>query len=340
MAFPLLDALDLKLLQALELDGRASFSRIAQVLGVSDQTVARRFRRLRETARLRVTGMTDDSRLGRTSWIVRLGCADHTAARLAATLAGRPDTHYVDLAAGGTEVVCAITPQSRPDRDEILLERLQRIPHVTSVGAHCILRTYYGNSLRWLRKISALDPDEENALRVPAAAPLPAPAAPDPVDLSMLNVLQRDGRAPLSQLQAAGGLSETAAKRRLERLRASGVLYLAVEYDHEPLGQGIEALCWLTVPPHALERTGRAVADHPEVRFAAAVTGRTNLVVSVLCRTTDDLYGFLTEKTGAPGDVHTAETVLTLRRVKTLTNEQPSLHPSTADPRTGPSSCR
>ncbi|MGW4231687.1 Lrp/AsnC family transcriptional regulator [Streptomyces sp. NPDC004980] len=321
MAPPTLDDLDLKLLQALELDGRAPFSQIAQVLGVSDQTVARRFRRLRGAAHLRVTGMIDDSRLGRTSWIVRLGCTHNSAAQLASTLARRPDTHYVDLAAGGTEVVCAIKPRTRQDRDDLLLERLQRTPHVSSVSAHCILRTYYGNSLRWLRKMSALDPEEESALRTPAPVPLAAPVVLDAAEQSMLEVLRRDGRATLTELQAATGLSEAVTKRRLERLRAAGVLYLAVEYDHEPLGHGVEALCWLTVAPHALARVGRAVTDRPEVRFAAAVTGRTNLVISVLCRTTDDLYDFLTERIGALGDVHTAETVLTLRRVKTLTTE-------------------
>ncbi|MFE7233507.1 Lrp/AsnC family transcriptional regulator [Streptomyces sp. NPDC057596] len=159
------DTLDLKLLQALELDGRAPFSRIAQVLGVSDQTIARRFRRLRTTVNLRVTGMVDDSRLGRAGWIVRLGCAPNTAARPAAVIAGRPDTHYVDLAAGGTEVVCAIRPRSSRERDELLLERLQGTPHVTAVDAHCVLHAYYGNSLRRLRKISALEPAEEAALR-------------------------------------------------------------------------------------------------------------------------------------------------------------------------------
>ncbi|MCX5115162.1 hypothetical protein OOK13_43325 [Streptomyces sp. NBC_00378] len=44
----------------------------------------------------------------------------------------------------------------------------------------------------------------------------------------MLNVLQLDGRASLTELQTVGGLSETAAKRRQERLRATGVLHLAV----------------------------------------------------------------------------------------------------------------
>ncbi|WP_327430745.1 Lrp/AsnC family transcriptional regulator [Streptomyces sp. NBC_01236] len=214
--------------------------------------------RLRTTAHLRITGVIDDSRLGRSTWIVRLGCdTQNTAAQLTAALAGRPDTHYVDLAAGGTEVICAVTPRSSHERDDLLLEQLQRTPHVSSVSAHCVLHAYYGNSLRWLRKISALEPDEETALRAPAAEVVPAPVALDATDHTLLEALRRDGRATLTDLQGATGLSETAVKKRLERLRATGVLYLAVEYDHEPLGHGVEALVWLTVAPHALAGTGR-----------------------------------------------------------------------------------
>src|ERR1700756_3633079 len=41
------DDLDRQLTQCLGVDGRASFSAIAEILGVSDQTIARRYRRLR-----------------------------------------------------------------------------------------------------------------------------------------------------------------------------------------------------------------------------------------------------------------------------------------------------
>ncbi|MFC9126120.1 hypothetical protein ACFT4A_04630 [Streptomyces sp. NPDC057099] len=40
-----------------------------KLLGVSDQTVARRYRGLRTRARPRVLGVTDENRLGRSSWI-------------------------------------------------------------------------------------------------------------------------------------------------------------------------------------------------------------------------------------------------------------------------------
>ncbi|WP_327105018.1 Lrp/AsnC family transcriptional regulator [Nonomuraea glycinis] len=319
MAPQTLDALDLKLLQALELDGRAPFNRIARVLGVSDQTVARRFRRLRGTARLRITGMTDGSRLGQDSWIVRLGCTPDVAARLAAALAERPDTQFVDLVSGGTEVLCLMKPRSRQERDELLLERLPRTPRVTSVSAHCVLHSFYGGPVGWLGKTSALDPAEEAALRLPAVPAVAAPVVLDAVDEALLGMLRRDGRATLAELQAGTGQSESVVRRRLDRLRGTGALYFAVEYDHEPMGHDVEAMCWLTVTPHALAAAGLAVAGHPEVRFAAAITGQANLTVSVLCRTTRDLYAYLSDRLGALAGVQTVDTALVLRRVKAFT---------------------
>lgn len=70
------------------------------VLGVSDQTVARRYRRLRSSGDLRVLGMADESRLGRTAWVVRLHCTPDAAEKLAQAFARRPDTSYVALISG------------------------------------------------------------------------------------------------------------------------------------------------------------------------------------------------------------------------------------------------
>ena len=46
----MLDQIDRQLIRALQLNPRAPFSRIADVMGVSEQTVARRYRRLRDRA--------------------------------------------------------------------------------------------------------------------------------------------------------------------------------------------------------------------------------------------------------------------------------------------------
>ena len=76
-----LDDVDRSLVHALQVDGRAPFGRIAEVLGVSDQTIARRYRRLRSAGALRVVGSVDARRLGYASWAIRLRCAPTPPAR-------------------------------------------------------------------------------------------------------------------------------------------------------------------------------------------------------------------------------------------------------------------
>ncbi|MEU1089918.1 AsnC family transcriptional regulator [Streptomyces sp. NPDC005892] len=317
MALP--DALDLKVMQALQLDGRASFVQIADVLGVSDKTVARRFTGLRRDTGFRVIGMTDETRLGRPSWIVRLRCTPDAAEPLAAALARRADTFYVSLMSGGTEVMCAMRPRTQQERDELLLGRLPRTPRVVSVSAHCVLNQFYGGTLGWLNKISALTPEQEEALRPRLGEPAAGPVTLDAVDEALIGVLRRDGRAPMAELQSRTGQSEAVVKRRLDRLRRTGALYFDVEYDHEPLGHGVGAMLWLTVAPAGLGTVGKTLAAHSEVRFAAAVSGRANVVAAVQCRTTQELYAYLTDRIGATPGVQNAETLLTLRQVKVLT---------------------
>lgn len=320
-AVPALDPLDLKVLQALQLDGRAPFSRVADVLGVSDQTVARRYRRLHNTVNVRVLGMTDENRLGRQTWIVRLRCVPDVAENLADALAKRPDTLHVALISGGTEVVCGMKPRSRKERDELLFDRLQRTRQIVSVTAHCLLHPFFGGSASWLNKANALTPEQEAALRPPAPEPFDGPVALDAADEALLALLRRDGRATLTALQKVTGQSESAVKRRLEALRSTGVLYFDVQYDHESIGQDVSAMLWLTVAPHALDDVGRSLAAHPEVRFASAATGQANIIVAAGFRSPDELYAYLSRTIGALDGVQAVESSLVLRQVKQLTYE-------------------
>lgn len=143
-------------------------------------------------------------------------------------------------------------------------------------------------------------------------------ATVDDLDEALLGALFRDGRATLAELQAATGQSEDVLRHRLDRLRTNGVLYFAVQYAPEHLGHDVDAMLWLTVTPSALSTVGHALAAHPEVEFAAASTGPANIVASVSCRDTEHLYRYLSDDLGALSGIQSAETTLTLRRIKQL----------------------
>ncbi|MFF3518091.1 Lrp/AsnC family transcriptional regulator [Streptomyces sp. NPDC002573] len=138
------DEIDLRILHALHLDARASFSRIASVVGVSDQTVARRYARLRAEGSLRIWGLTDPSRLGHIGWLVRIRCTPDSAGDVASALARRTDTSWISRTAGGTELVCRTSAPT--PADELLLKTLPRSARILDLSAHCLLHVFFGRS--------------------------------------------------------------------------------------------------------------------------------------------------------------------------------------------------
>jgi DNA-binding Lrp family transcriptional regulator len=315
---------DEQLLHALTLDPRAPFSRIAAVLGVSDQTVARRYRRLRADFGMRVIGMTDGARLGRTRWILRLRCTPDASVTIAKALARRPDTAWVRLTSGGTELFC-VTDSDRDEYDALLFGKLPRTPSIVEIRAMSVLHVFYGGVQGWFTKGDSLTPEQNAALRVPAYDHDHHPGGPfrlAPEDEPLLAALAEDGRASYPELHRATGRSESAVKRRLEQLVRAGVLYFDAQFDSVLLGYDAQAVLWLTVAPSALATVGEALAGHPETAFVAATTGTSNLVTSVICRDHAGIYAYLNEKIGALDGVRHVETAPVVRKFKQMTYEE------------------
>jgi hypothetical protein len=224
----LLDDIDRCLVHALHLDARAPFSRIGAVFGVSTQTVARRYQRLRADAGLRVIGLPDPDQTQQTQWLVRLTAQPATARTLARSLARRSDTSWVKLTSGGTEIVSIVrTPVDAPS--SMLLHDIPRAASVTAVSAHFLLHVYLGGPTAWRGRVTALDEDQQRLLRPPAPVPTGDPL--DAADQAIIDALRHDGRPGNTDLAAATGMSAATAARRLADLRARGAIFFDVEID-------------------------------------------------------------------------------------------------------------
>ncbi|MFE2913247.1 Lrp/AsnC family transcriptional regulator [Kitasatospora indigofera] len=310
-----LDDLDRAIAQALMVDGRAAFSRIAEVLGVSDQTVIRRYRRLRTAGVLRVLGLPVGHRVGLYESWLRIQCTPDAAVAVADALARRPDIAWVTLVAGGTEIHCITRARTKQDRDALLLQKLPGTRRVTGISAFSILRMYIGGPRRW-GGVDVLTAGQLAALERPAPAGQGGRIELDEAELAMLGVLATDGRAGYAELGRAAGLSESTARRRLDQLRDAGAVYFDLEVDPALFGFRTQALLLATVAPADLAVVGAALNTHPEVPFAAAITGAANLVAVVICRDNDALYEYLTERIGALPQVRRVELITVIRTVK------------------------
>lgn len=292
--YAILDEADQALVRALRQDGRAAWSQLASVLGMSEQTVARRYRRLHAADLLRVVGVPIGRRLGYSEWLFRIQCTPNSAQVVALALAGRQDILWIDLLAGGTEIICFPHARSARARDDLLLDKLPRTGKIVGVSAQAVLRHFLPGAVPRDTPRPQLDQDDERLLRE----------------------LARDGRAGYAELATAIGKSETTVKRRLEQLVNAGALAFGAEIDPALLGMETEAVLWLSVAPARLEQVGLTLSGHEEIKYVAATTGPTNLVAMLTCRDADAFYDYLTLTLGAMPDVHIVETSPLIRNIK------------------------
>ena len=292
------DAVDGKILRALQCAPRASFRLIGEVAGVSEQTAARRFHALRRAGAMRVVGLVDPAVHGDARWVARIRCRPDRVGPLADALARRPDIAYAGLASGGSEIICVISAPVHVPRDDVLLRQLPRSAAVLGVSIDLLIHPFGTSGVSdWTGYGGHLTPDQ---IRHLVGDRPPAPAGP-PVrltdeDTPLLDALAEDGRATHTQLADVTGWSTARVARRLDALETSGVLAYDVELLSERLGFALSATLWLRVAPAHLARAGEELAGHDEVAFAAAISGDSNIMVVAVCRDTEDLYRYLTTK--------------------------------------------
>lgn len=105
----------------------------------------------------------------------------------------------------------------------------------------------------------------------------------DPLDRRIMAVLATDARMSFAEIGDVVGLSPSAVKRRVDRMRASGTImgYTAV-FDPGALGWNTEAyveiFCKQATSP---AKIAEAVSRHPEVVGAMTVTGDADALLRI-----------------------------------------------------------
>jgi DNA-binding Lrp family transcriptional regulator len=277
-------------------------------------------------AELRVLGDVDAVRVGWDDWLLRLQCTPGGTTPVAEALSRRRDTRWVQLASGGTEIVCVLQARTPEQRDALLLKGLTGSRHVVQVAAHLLLESYSPET--WGGIASALTPGEVARLApTPVQAPPAEPVELDPLDEALLAHLGEDGRASHSQIAAAIHTHESTVRRRIEELRRAGVLIFEIDLETEALGMGTHAFLWLSVEPSQLAPVGTALAAHTEVAYAAVTTGRTNLFASTVFRDSRHMFEYLTTRLSTLPGIHAVETAPLIRTLK-RTGVPPPLRPT------------
>lgn len=299
-----LDHLDQRIVAALQVDGRASWRKIAVVLGEPERSVARRGTDLLTSGKVGVAAL----RTRTTYALMRLQCAPGTAHAAAEALAQRHDTTFSYVVTGEADCVAEVGVEKNR-LGQVLGHEIPATIGVVRVASYPILK-HFRTVRGW--RAPVLTDREAKALQSPLTVDLDP--APDDLPLSqqdeaIVAALVHDGRAPAEAVARRAGVSETTATRRIDLLIRTGRLQIRAIVEPARLGLPVEALLWITTSPGDLQEVGRAMGALPEVRYAAAVAGRHQLVADVTVADPSALYDFMTSGAWA-AKVHNVEATM------------------------------
>jgi DNA-binding Lrp family transcriptional regulator len=319
---PVLDSVDHQLLHAVGVNARASFRLIAGVLGVSEQTAARRYRRLRDAGVVRVLMLPSPDPADR-GQLVRLEVQPQAVRAVAAVLARRPDVSWLRLMNAGAEILFGVRARTRSERDALLLDQLPRTGRVLRTTVYPVLHHFRTpGEADWAGFPDRLDDDQRRQLH--QTVPDRPPMRPAPTDQPIVDELGVDGRATCARLAQVSGASESSVARRLELLVGSGALYGDVDINPDSLGYPVSATLYLDVIPSRVPEVGALLAAHEQTAFVAAVGGPANVVAAIRCRDVAEVYEYVTAALGRVGGVDRIEVSTvsrTIKHARTITDE-------------------
>lgn len=141
----------------------------------------------------------------------------------------------------------------------------------------------------------------------------------DDVSKRIIEQLQEDGRRPYAAIGKAVGLSEAAARQRVQRLVDAGVMQVVAVTDPVQVGFARQAMIGLRVEGDVVP-VADALAELAEVDYVVVTAGSFDLLAEVVCEDDDSLLELLNGRIRSLPGVRSTETFVYLQLRKQLYN--------------------
>jgi len=137
----------------------------------------------------------------------------------------------------------------------------------------------------------------------------------DEPNRAIIEALQRDGRQPYGAIAEEVGLSEAAVRRRVQRLRESGIMQIVAVTDPLQLGFTRQAMIGISVEGD-VRHVAEKLTSLDEVAYVVMCAGSFDILCEIVCEDDERLLHVLNDSVRAIPGVRATETFLYLKLAK------------------------
>ncbi|PBI97777.1 DNA-binding transcriptional regulator AsnC [Rhodococcus erythropolis] len=285
---------DLRLLNALQIRPRASWSELSRAIGSDPVTLTRRWERLHSQGIAWIAAYRGGPIVSATA-LLEIECAPAQTLGVAEQIAHDPEVLTVDLTTGNRDLLVTLTCTDLDQLSRYVLERTRSLPMITAMRTQ-IVSSANSDARNW--RLRALDADEIAALEATPPAKIRGVRASEEEQSQLFDILSREPRITVSALAAALGVTPARAGALLSHELSTGRLVVRTEIARPYSGWPVYAWYFLRLDGRK-EAIAQRLSHLREARLVASTIGSYDIALAVWLRSIDDvqrLEGYLAEQ--------------------------------------------
>lgn len=283
----MVDTLDFRIINALQIHPRVSWAQLGRILQVDPSTISRRWSALTTTRQVWTSCSEGDApRLHdqMISALVEISCAPGHREKVINELGRQGPVSSVHCTSGPRDIYVMISTDSLLSMDRYVDELIAVIPGIVGTRTHYLRKIFFEGS-SW--RLNTLSREQVKALR--DLRPSDPPKQRRPAHRAVVAALGADVRRSAADMQAELGRSLSMISRDIDAVLAADWVKWRVDFAHSLLGWQAAAALWLDAQPADLERVVASLRLLNNVRLCASVTGDASLAVFLWLRNLQEL---------------------------------------------------
>ena len=137
----------------------------------------------------------------------------------------------------------------------------------------------------------------------------------DDLDMKLLFELTKDGSISVPILSAKLGINSSVLYSRIKRLvKKKLIKKFTIVIDETMLGIGVKASVGINRDPKFKDSIHKQLMDTPEVISISEITGRFDIMITVIAENLETLHSVVIEKIGNIEGIQSTETFVELQR--------------------------
>ncbi|MEO5515619.1 winged helix-turn-helix transcriptional regulator, partial [Bifidobacterium adolescentis] len=219
-------ARDLKVVSALQCDGRMTMQALADKIGISVYAATESYRRLTESGIMSIVPVCNPLSLGNYSQVLVGLRLDGSRDEALAMLQSMPQVTYVVCALGDVDIIAEAVVYSAEGMDHFLKHGLRALPGLSRLQVFsCGRLVLDDHNVSVVNRLLAAHGETGFLTKREASVGTDIPSHRlDPRFVHTFNELQKDGRASYASLGERLGVTHTAIRGRIKKLEDSGVM--------------------------------------------------------------------------------------------------------------------